>query len=207
MGYTHYWDFFNKNYDEKSWKKGIQLCKKIVKSAPKGLLGDWDGEGGTPTITEDSVRFNGVGEHSHETCAITKEENGSGFCKTNVKPYDAYVTACLIAMKFSLGEGARVRSDGRLDGFQDGLEIFNQVTKKEVQVSYSKESGLEVTKQPKPKKLTEQESLQEQIKQLKKKIEVYEMNISTLQDFAKAQKETSLALWLSELREKASKIR
>jgi len=82
--------------------------------------------------------FNGVGDDSHETFAWQKicsmqpewrkaETMFFDFCKTQEKPYDAAVTACLLWLKECYGDAVKVSSDGTWQEWRDGRDIFNAV--------------------------------------------------------------------------------
>lgn len=64
-------------------------------------------------VSDDTVEFNGYDEDSYETFRFDREQ-GLGFflCKTAQMPYDAVVTACLIALKNAYGESVDIDSSG-----------------------------------------------------------------------------------------------
>ena len=130
MGYTHYWDKAGP-WPAEALAAAIKDMSEIVARC-EFQLGDAFGEPGTlPELTPDTVAFNGVGEDSHETFYFTSNIDprlgiGGGerrdgfiwysdfaFCKTDRKPYDSVVVACLLAAKHHLGAAIKVSSDGR----------------------------------------------------------------------------------------------
>lgn len=67
-------------------------------------------------ITNQTIKINGVGDDAHETFIIQSGDvhmsdkqiwktKPSFFVKTNLKPYDSVVAACLILIKLELGDG------------------------------------------------------------------------------------------------------
>ena len=91
----------------------------------------WDGTTDTEAeFSHKEVSFNGVGDDSHESFAFTLDANGSEFCKTNRKPYDALVTACLILADYHFNlmgiaqceqENVEITTDGTYTDWEDGL--------------------------------------------------------------------------------------
>jgi len=77
-------------------------------------LADWDGTG-EPEVSDERISFNGVGDDSHESCVINREETGFSFCKTARKPYDPIVGAVYLAFQAIHG-GSILESDGDMDG-------------------------------------------------------------------------------------------
>lgn len=116
MGYTRYYEVYQK-IDESEFEKFSQDCKTICDEVTKQFghgLADWNGEN-EAEFTPTSVRFNGVGDNSHETFAIGVDTKGFQFTKTNRKPYDRHVLACLVLAKIYFGDKIRVSSDGDND--------------------------------------------------------------------------------------------
>jgi len=89
-----------------------------------------------PVVNTKEVRFNGIGEDGHETFMITRvtpvadylidKKMAFGFCKTAYKPYDEYVTACLILAKHFLKDEIRIGSDGDVSDWQAGVRLINE---------------------------------------------------------------------------------
>ncbi len=125
MGYTHYW-YKQGDYSEDSMRALVEDVKLICKRSEIPLAG-MGGEVETqPEFTELGFGFNGVEDDSHETFSINIDDRDFEFCKTEHKPYDAVVTACLLLAKFHLGESIQVKSDGNwVLNWIDGCRIFN----------------------------------------------------------------------------------
>ena len=104
MGYTRYWDFKGNPPDKNKFKHFSHLCKLVVENMDIPVE--------DITITDDKVRFNGVGDDAHETFLITSSQTNFNFCKTQLKPYDDLVCACLEFARNIFGDGIEVDSDG-----------------------------------------------------------------------------------------------
>lgn len=139
MGYTHYWYTSPRDFPKKQWAAAIADLRKLLKN-PKVTLCNAMGDPGTkPTITDDVVGFNGIGPDAHESFHIgrTKAIREGGytppggklfdFCKTAYKPYDPYVVAALVLLKFHLGKRIKLASDGNWDELQDGIKLAEEV--------------------------------------------------------------------------------
>jgi hypothetical protein len=76
---------------------------------------------GKPELKKHIVMLNGNGpDLDHETFCIDPNP-GSDFCKTERKPYDVVVVACLTFL--ATDYGFRVRSDGDHDELQAGVDL------------------------------------------------------------------------------------
>lgn len=64
------------------------------------------------------IRFNGVGELSHETFLIERFSREFEFCKTNRKPYDLAVCGVLILISL-YADGGEISSDGLGETYTD----------------------------------------------------------------------------------------
>lgn len=105
MGYTRYWDIKN-DLDDCRFLKFKEFCNQIVELFDIPL--------DDIIITDNVVRFNGVGDDAHETFVFSKK-SGFNFCKTQRKPYDAVVCACLLTAKNIFGSNINISSDGDND--------------------------------------------------------------------------------------------
>jgi hypothetical protein len=103
MGYTRYWTVKNKLEKEK-FIKFKETCEELVElfDIPLDEL----------SISEDAVIFNGVDDNSHETFLFMRESTGFSFCKTQRKPYDILVCACLKLAEEIFKNDIDVSSDG-----------------------------------------------------------------------------------------------
>ena len=137
MGYTHY--FYRKEkLDASQFKAFTEDVRKILANTDVPLS-RYDGNDGSPEITDHSIVFNGVGADSHETFLINREfdepfrqPNEKGFlfafCKTARKPYDEVVVACLIAAKYHFGDDIDVSSDGNAAEWEEGAALYKKAT-------------------------------------------------------------------------------
>ena len=105
MGYTRYWNIKN-DLDDSKFIKFKEISSQIVELFDITL---------DDIIIDDSVvRFNGVGDDAHETFVFSKK-SGLNFCKTQRKPYDAVVCACLLTAVNIFGSDISFSSDGDND--------------------------------------------------------------------------------------------
>jgi hypothetical protein len=77
------------------------------------------------------VELNGKGENAHESFNLrehfrqnTEEYDGAAFCKTDRKPYDTVIKACLAVLKHRLGNAIEVSSDGKVASDWDNAVTF-----------------------------------------------------------------------------------
>ena len=124
MGYTHYWSVKSPT-NFTAWTSALKDCRKIIKRATEDMeLANGAGEQGTKPVLVNGVEFNGVESDSHETFSLPKVPVvGSYFCKTNQKPYDTVVVACLA--RVAEVKGIRVSSDSGGE-WTDGLRLATQ---------------------------------------------------------------------------------
>lgn len=102
MGYTRYWDI-KKDLDDYRFLKFKEFCNQIVELFDIPLE--------DIVITDNVIRFNGVDDDAHETFVFSKK-SGFNFCKTQRKPYDAVVCACLLTAMDIFGSDISFSSDG-----------------------------------------------------------------------------------------------
>jgi hypothetical protein len=93
-----------------------------------------------PEVTDELIRFNGIGSNGHETFHLPKtmepghpstgKKYRSNFCKTARKPYDAVVCAILLSMHKHAPGAWDIASDGDLhdEEWLAGVELFRQAT-------------------------------------------------------------------------------
>ena len=126
MGYTHY--FRKKDgLTEANWGGFTEDVKKVLKDGKDIIQFEYDED--APAIANDHyVRFNGIEDEGHETFVLDYEKSRFDFCKTARKPYDKYVTACLILAKVHFGNEITVSSDGDLEDWNEGLELVKGLT-------------------------------------------------------------------------------
>jgi len=145
LGYTHFYTQ-KKNFSKKDWHSFMEFVERLSHYKP-----DICGPDGTehPVINENDVMFNGnaaVGEN-HDTfhvsrirpsipeamvininnTAVKKRYHGFRFCKTNRKPYDDSVVACLIFIVNMNKKIMKVSSDGRVADWHNGYHLCKAV--------------------------------------------------------------------------------
>lgn len=131
MGYTHYWQR-PRTLDRAKLAAAADDCRKVAEIAAErgialaGPLGE-----GSPEFGPDVIALNG--RPDYESFVVERvytgwrdEDEVFEFCKTARLPYDAVVTACLVALKHHFGDAFRVSSDGRIEDWAEGLEIARE---------------------------------------------------------------------------------
>lgn len=143
MGYTHYFTPKTK-YTAVQWKEFTAACRKLYSKLPQKSesaggyhkddpleIAGGNGEG-APRFNLKEVCFNGKGELGHEAFVVNSNpaKQEWDFCKTDRKPYDLLVVACLIAAFQILN--FRFASDGfnrdeTCNDLQVGIDFYNEV--------------------------------------------------------------------------------
>lgn len=124
MGHTHYWGIKK----DQGYKEALvdirRLIKTVIEIEP-ALLANGLGSIGTEPEYEGHIWFNGVESAGHESFGLTEElkEPISNLCKTNRKPYDVVVTACLVILKHHMRDNVEIKSDGGDEAFNEGREL------------------------------------------------------------------------------------
>lgn len=147
MGYTHYWRSTAFIPTDEQIAKAMQDLRIIVDACAQGVppvpvpvspqqrpfLASWDGEPGTkPEIDVRAVSFNGVGAEAHETFLVRFQadntlDNNCINCKTERKPYDIVVVACLCALADRLGPAIKITSDGDRSEWNEGRKLAERL--------------------------------------------------------------------------------
>jgi len=127
-GYTHYWEWHARP-DAAALHACIADMSRIVE-ARRGMLADREDRTGTASVflvlgtfgdagdPVPDIAFNGIGDDGHEPFAFplapfTVDRPEFQFVKTEAKPYDEVVTACLIvARDYFRPEVLTIASDG-----------------------------------------------------------------------------------------------
>ena len=148
MGYTHYWTMKKAKRGqsaqlEKEYQRAVLDCAKIVKAYYKENGGLSGYTAHTALGAYGGLEVNGKGDDAHETFILREHysqnfrtrdswgiPDGFSFCKTARKPYDTVVTACLIVLKYHLGDNIDVSSDGYEYEWVEGLELAKRVLKR-----------------------------------------------------------------------------
>lgn len=145
MGYTRYYRIEGKidPIKFKDYSKDCKMvCEEITKQTGHGIAG-WDGEG-EPSFEDEGISFNGVGDLSHETFGLSPQTTGFNFTKTQRKPYDKHVLACLILAKEYFGDSIIKVSSGD-NGDKEIEELLISLRRDNKIKSILDERGLENT--------------------------------------------------------------
>jgi hypothetical protein len=139
MGYAHYWTLQAGTSDALLAAAARDMAKIAEAAIADGIeLADASGEAGTsPRLDGSSFEFNGVQPEDDGDSFIwpygwmgaDAEADGSFEmgCKTQGRPYDVAVTACLLVAKHHLGSGIEISSDGGPDEWRAGRALFKRV--------------------------------------------------------------------------------
>ena len=124
MGYTHYWE--NEQYiEDDTWKNIRQSIEHLYSLDSNGVIANDEGVE-PPLVNDHIICFNGIGGNAFETFAVDRSNIDFHCCKTNRKPYDAFVVATLMILEhyhpyFSWS------SDGEDYKHKEGRKLFNKV--------------------------------------------------------------------------------
>ncbi len=125
-GYTHYWTWHQKPSDTEL-KACVDEIRRIVGVRTNILVGP---DGSSSVILDTAhVDLNDIGDDAHEPF-VFPGELGFNFCKTEGKPYDAVVTACLLIARDHFPQSTlSISSDGSwTDGdWQEGTKLYASV--------------------------------------------------------------------------------
>lgn len=162
MGYTHYWTFTapqtikGKHITiEHNYQLAVRQCQRLIKAYNKevktidpkhpGRLSGYS----VHTKVNDylGLEVNGTGDLAHETFALRdhwSKNEAMNFCKTDSKPYDVVVTACLIVLQHYLGaELVEVTSDGDVSDWEEGLALAKRHLKMKLAIPVGVKSSSE----------------------------------------------------------------
>ena len=115
MGYTHYWKKLK--FSKSGWNALCDATSCLLRSLPENVKVENDNGTDDPMVGA-VIRFNGVGELSHETFLIERMSREFEFCKTNRKPYDLAVCGVLILTSL-YADGGEISSDGLGETYTD----------------------------------------------------------------------------------------
>ena len=139
MGYTQYWNTI-KRTNESGYKKALIEIRKVLE-LKKDILAGSDGTGDPDFKTD--IYINGKHDDSHETFFLPdtlKQIKKSDFCKTNRKPYDVVVVACLAILKKHLGKDLLLCTDGTAKDWEEGCNLASKVLQKNIRNPFEKQS-------------------------------------------------------------------
>lgn len=123
-GYTHYWKW-RREPDEPRVERAVSEMRRIVESKKEIL------EVGDAAGLDVLIVFNGVGPNGHEPFRFPGRPD-LDFVKTEQKPYDAVVTACLIVARDHFTEEELViASDGTWDAWRAGRDLYEQALERQ----------------------------------------------------------------------------
>lgn len=130
MGYTHYWTI-RKPGELPSMKAALSNMLLIIQKAKaRGIA--LEGTVLTDIATGDVESFdvNSAAPLSYEPFVFPNggPRGERDFCKTEHKPYDVVVVACLATAKYFLGRDIKVESDGRRHEWEEGCELARAAT-------------------------------------------------------------------------------
>lgn len=108
MGYTRYW---TPAKDKVIPTLAIAILTTMLEYGKKeGIIESDETNNQCLQISPEKIFFNGVGDNAHETFSYYPNSEWD-FCKTARKPYDLYVCATLIVLKY-FTPGLDFSSDG-----------------------------------------------------------------------------------------------
>jgi hypothetical protein len=86
---------------------------------------------GSLKLSPTNVDFNGIGDDAHEPFVfpyVFPDHTSFNFCKTQWKPYDEVVTACLIVARDHFSPSVlEISSDGSWDDWRSGAKLYASV--------------------------------------------------------------------------------
>ena len=152
MGYTHYWyRKLDMPVTDEQWAgivTDFNAMLNLVDEQGTPIQFEYNNPA-PPEISNERIRFNGKGDDGHETMClernpvptrISESRTVFDFCKTARKPYDALVTGLLIAAEANAPDAWAISSDGWLEEWEPGFELFTKATGKEAPVLEGLES-------------------------------------------------------------------
>jgi len=133
MGYTHYLGHHTRFTDEQ-WDKLTTFTRAAIK-ATDIPIGDANGEGGKPEISDECIHFNGIGDDAYEDFYLSREPDNGCFCKTERKSYDVVVVAVLLYANEIARDSIATTSDGEIFGYgpdkwderSSAMDLMNKV--------------------------------------------------------------------------------
>ena len=136
MGYTHYWNIYQTIIPQDIWRSFASDFIKILPQFMDKLDHETDQKF---DINGNDIRFNGIGEESHETFTINRknpmEKSYDGeikyfdFCKTARKEYDIAVCCALIVAKKHFGDIINISSDGNNEELEEANSLCKNILK------------------------------------------------------------------------------
>ena len=127
-GYTHYFTWL-KTPDEARLRPCIAEMNLLIEARTNVLAYPDDPRLAPHPVRLEalSVEFNGIGDNAHEPF-LFPGTNGFNFCKTQWKPYDEVVTACLLVARDHFPTSVlSISSDGEWDDWEKGARLYASI--------------------------------------------------------------------------------
>ena len=131
-GYTHYYTW-KQSPSEQALKDCVADMNRLIE-ARRSILVSPDlpeSKPGILNLGSTNVDFNGVGGDAHEPFVfpyVLPERQSFNFCKTEYKPYDEVVTACLIVARDHFPPSVlEISSDGEWTDWRAGAILYSSV--------------------------------------------------------------------------------
>lgn len=110
--------------------KGVPLIQRTESTSPPKTTGKlFKRRGFISNLYKNeadfAIRFNGSRDKSYESFCIDRCFENLGYCKTERRPYDAVVTASLLALNYI--SGIEIKSDGRPEDWKNGLALAKKI--------------------------------------------------------------------------------
>lgn len=131
-GYTHYYTW-KQTPDEASIKACVADMNRLIEARKAILVSPDlpDSKPGSLKLSATNVDFNGVGDDAHEPFVfpyVFPDHASFNFCKTQWKPYDEVVTACLIVVRDHFPPSVlEIDSDGSWADWSRGAKLYASV--------------------------------------------------------------------------------
>jgi len=130
MGYTHYWN----QHSEPTYMQWLEIMEHfkhifLHTAMEETRCIQYESDDSSPVlITNDLIRFNGIGDKGHETFGLSRINVGEfDFCKTANKPYDKFVVYVLILAHNLAPDCYGIISDGNANDWQKDLDQLNEI--------------------------------------------------------------------------------
>jgi|TARA_R110000796_G_scaffold214842_1_gene330840 hypothetical protein len=136
MGYTHYWNIYEKEIPQNIWFDFAHDFVKVLPHFYKLLDNTTDQKF---RVDSESIIFNGIGEQGHETFTMNRKNPMEksyndkyeyfDFCKTARKEYDIAVCCALIVAKKHFGDIINISSDGNNEELEEANSLCKNILK------------------------------------------------------------------------------
>ena len=144
MGYTHYFKVAKISQHSQRIPAAVRDMAKVIRKSPVPIAGPMGT--GKPVILKGEIAFNGKSPNEYETFDFPGED---GFCKTQNRPYDIVVVACLAIAKDILGNEIEVSSDGGAEDWVAGVQLASDVLGRDIENPIAPRGGMSGVRMPK----------------------------------------------------------